>query len=612
MDKFESNVINQLKSHFLDILSQNMGLMRFDQVLEKMLFSIEKILNAQEVRFLCDSEWKEQLVVDGFHFEDPLQLSAPGSYKELVPWTVENATLENEPIYVQIRVHREQERVGYLTIIALPDTLLENLSDQCLKGIGEICGDLLKKAHELSQIAIKEKRYRQLFRVTEKFHASMDMNSVLEEIISILHEVYPDFTYYLFLSQDHYSLGHLPIKSLKYDSENIAVMHAYVTGTVQIEDSLYEQRSTLYAPLKGKQGVYGVLQIIAPNALVFPKSEVEFTALLANTAGSALENAQLYHQSKRLIADLQLINEVSHRLNSKLRLTDTVTYMCDQIISSFDAQEVGFVLFSEVQKEATILTGSTSFFFDKKVELYIQYFQDQLQIEKDAIFICDFNLLNDRLFRSIMAIPMKQTGVMEGFILVMHMEPYHFSFEAYKLLQSLIHHSTLAFANSTLRDELERMVVTDYLTKLYSRSYLDEKIRISMQEDAQGTFIMIDIDNFKEINDTFGHQVGDEVIIQVANAITGNIRDGDIGARWGGEELAIYLPRLPLEKGIMIANRLVEKVYECSSPKVSISCGVSHWNKKQTDTVKQLFSRADQALYKAKTTGKNKVIIQSS
>ena len=584
--------------------------MRFDQVLEKMLFTIEKILNAQEVRFLCDSEWKEQLVVDGFHFEDPLQLSVPGSYKELISNNLKESTPENDCIHVQIRVHREQETVGYLTIISPPDTFLSNLSDDCFKVIGEICGHLLKKAQELSQIAIMEKRYRQLFRVTEKFHDSIDMNSVLKEIISILHEVYPTFTYSLFLSQDHYSHGHLPIKSLEYDSENIAAMQAYVTGTVQIEDSLHEQRSMLYAPLKGKQGVYGVLQIIAPNALVFPKNEIEFTALLANTAGSALENAQLYQQSIRLISDLQLINEVTHHLNSKIRLSDTVTYMCDQIIKSFGAQEVGFILFSDSQKKTTILRGSTSFFFDKKVELYTQYFQDQLKIEKDAVFISNFNLLNDKLFRSIMAIPMKQTGVMEGFILVMHKEPYHFSFDSYKLLQSLIYHSTLAFANLTLREELEKMVVTDYLTKLYSRNYLDERIQFSMQEDGQGTFIMIDIDNFKDINDTYGHQVGDEVIIQVANVIIANIRDADIGARWGGEELAIYLPKLPLERGVLIAKRVVEKVYENSSPRVSISYGVSHWNKIQTDSVKKLFLRADQALYQAKATGKNKVVTQ--
>ena len=131
-------------------------------------------------------------------------------------------------------------------------------------------------------------------------------------------------------------------------------------------------------------------------------------------------------------------------------------------------------------------------------------------------------------------------------------EPYYFSFDNFKLLQSLIHHSSLAMANSILREELEKMVITDHLTQLRSRNYLDKQMGESMQEDEEGTFILIDIDNFKKVNDTYGHQIGDDILVQVANLIQSNIRESDIGARWGGEELAIYLPKVPL-------------VYRCSN-----------------------------------------------
>lgn len=218
-------------------------------------------------------------------------------------------------------------------------------------------------------------------------------------------------------------------------------------------------------------------------------------------------------------------------------------------------------------------------------------------------------------FRSIMAVPMVQSEKLKGFTLVMHREPYHFTFETFKLLQSLIHHSTLALTNSMLREELERMVVTDHLTKLYSRNYLDERIHLSMAEDEMGTFILIDIDNFKLINDTYGHQVGDEVLVQVANLILGNIRDTDIGARWGGEELAIYLPQISIETGALIAERLVKKVSENTNPPITISCGVSYWTSESGDTLKAysnvqtkhfILQRAPEKtrwLYKKKTLG---------
>lgn len=610
MEMLENDVIMRMKSQFLDILGESTNLLHFNHILEKMLLTIKKSLNAQEVQFLFENKWEERMVVARIEYDGLTSINSPCK-EEQRPFlgTDSETILDNQYILSQIVVHRDQERIGLLTILLQSDSKIECISFGLLNQIGVVCGQFLTTAQNLSQIAMNEKKNSQLFRITEKFHASMEMDAVLEGIIDILQEGYPNYTYSIYLSQDNYSHRNLPIKSLHYDSENLSAMQAYVTGTVQTEENSPDTGSTLYAPLKGKQGVYGVLQINASKVL-FPRHEIEFISLLANTAGSAIENAQLYHQSKRLISDLQLINEVSHRLNSKQRLTDTVTYMCDQIITSFGAEEVGFILFSEGQKGATILKGSTSLFFNKKVEIYIQYFQDHLQMENEALFIGDFNLLNDKQFRSIMALPMMQSGVMEGFILVMHKEPYHFSFEAYKLLQSLIHHSTLAISNSTLREELERMVVTDYLTKLFTRNYLDEKITLSMKEDVQGTFILIDIDNFKVINDSFGHQIGDEVIIQVANVIYENIRNGDIGARWGGEELAIYLPKLPLDQGNMIADRIVEKVRASSSPPVTISCGVSYWSREYPESSQHLFSRADQALYKAKATGKNKVILQ--
>ena len=235
--------------------------------------------------------------------------------------------------------------------------------------------------------------------------------------------------------------------------------------------------------------------------------------------------------------------------------------------------------------------------------------------DHEPLFIGDLKLPDESTypipFKSVMAVPMVQSNVLNGFVLVLHHMPYAFSFETFKLFLSLIHHSTLAFTNTMLREELEKMVITDHLTKLYWRNYLDEKIQQSMEVDGGGTFIMIDIDNFKSVNDTYGHQIGDEVIVQVANIIQANIRGTDIGARWGGEELAIYLPRVSLETGVQIAKRLVAKVSESSNPRVTISCGVSHWKKEENDNYKAVFKRADKALYTAKKTGKNKVVVQS-
>lgn len=625
METLKKNLILQLKDCFLDLIDAESETLRFESFVRETLAIILQMFQLQTIALYSFQDWKQQFDLEGFVNDKGNNLILPISIRmdELEGYGANPEMLRkpfpdrigNQKYDYYLELTNKDRNLGFIAITDKENSMFTQMDDILMRKVADEYSSFLGKIQSLTKIINEENKYKQLFRVTEKFHSSMDMDALLGEIILTLQEVYPTFSYYLLLSQDNHTHSELPIKDLEYDSENIAAMQAYVTGMIQFEDSLLQRRSILYAPLKGKQGVYGVLQVIAPNTVVFPKDEVEFITLLAHTAGSALENAQLYQQSKKLIADLQLINETSHCLNSNLRLAETIQYMTEQIIKSFDAKEVGFFLLSPDHGKAKVLPGSTAFFHTKDAKDYIDFIDSKIQKENDSLFIGDLNFQREDdsgNFRSVMAVPMDQGENLKGFAIIMHPEPYYFSFETFKLLQSLIHHSTLAFTNSMLREELELMIITDHLTKLHSRNYLDEKMQQSMKEDQQGTFILIDIDNFKAINDTYGHQIGDEVLIQVANLIKSNIRESDVGARWGGEELAIYLPQVPLSIGVGIAERLVEKVAELSDPHVTVSCGVSYWdnNQDQKDTSKFLFKRADEALYIAKRTGKNKVVTQ--
>ncbi|WNF22045.1 sensor domain-containing diguanylate cyclase [Mesobacillus jeotgali] len=615
----EREIILELKSKFFDLISTGRFSFSSSEVLSQMMAILKELLKAHEVDFYSCQEWNQEM-----YLETTTRLSSDDRVLETFPHCLVNELAakpyafikypESMPEHELLLVLKANEKPMGLFGFQMNSDTLNSLSDRFLDKLSSECNVFIEKVRSQAETLEEEKRYKQLFRVTKKFHSTMDMDAVLGEIISTLREVYPSFTYYLLLSHDHKGYGGLPVRDLEYDSDNLTAMQSYVSGQIQFEDSVIDKNSIMYAPLKGKQGVYGVLQVIAPNSLVFPQNEVEFIKLLANTAGSALENAKLYEQSRKLIADLQLINETSHQLNTSLRLTDTMKFICGQIIKSFNAQEVGFIMLDEEHDDYSVLKGSTSFFFSKDASNYILRVANQIRQGMEPLFLGDIS--DDREdsplhFHSIMGVPMIQSGELKGFALVMHEDPYHFAFDTFKLLQSLIHHSTLAFTNSMLREELEKMVVTDHLTKLYSRGYLDEKMNLSMLEDQQGTFILIDIDNFKSVNDQYGHQIGDEVLIQLARQIANNIRGTDIGARWGGEELAIYLPGAPLETGVMIANRLVDKVEKNTNPNVTVSCGVSTWIRGQEDTTKTVFKRADQALYVAKGSGKNKVVVQN-
>lgn len=162
-----------------------------------------------------------------------------------------------------------------------------------------------------------------------------------------------------------------------------------------------------------------------------------------------------------------------------------------------------------------------------------------------------------------------------------------------------------------------RRMDIDYMTGLYNRRYHDKclvrAIRHAQSKDKALSLIMIDVDNFKEINDRHGHPAGDMVLKSVAQTIRKNIRDIDICSRYAGDEFVIILPTADHSSAASLANRIREQVsrleYQIeglSFSGVTISIGIAEW--KQGANAHELMEYADKALYLAKNSGKDKVI----
>ncbi|WP_240050914.1 diguanylate cyclase domain-containing protein [Metabacillus litoralis] len=593
------SVEKTIKYAFFNYLSENNEKPSINDVVENLTSILKNELSIQHVVF--------------YLYNKKLDYLTPLDNRDLPSKSLPHSFIYGEVFQHEgtsfIPIMQKDRLIG---VIELAD-INETLANKELTEVAKACSTFYSYCMNLVSVTQNDQKYEELYRITEKFHSLMDKDDVLVELISTLQALYSEFIFYLFLSHDNENHRNLPIKELGFDHQdgNELAMEAYVTGKVTVSNQDEANQATIYSPLKGKQGVYGVLQIVANNGVELSDENKNFIVMLANTAGTALENAQLYDQSKRLIKDLQLINETSHRLNKNLRLTDTMTYMSSRIMESFDADEVGF-FYINPDGTIQIFPGSTKFFSSDELQIYLDYIKGKIEKDLEGLFIGDISTyLSGAEYSSIMAVPMVQSDSLKGCALVMHKNPYHFSFDMFKLLQSLIHHSTLALTNSLLREELETLVKTDHLTQLHSRNHMNNRIEKSIKVDRQGTFVLIDIDNFKMVNDTYGHQIGDDVLIQVANIIRNNIREQDIGARWGGEELAIYLPHVDLEAGIAIAERIVTRVREDTTPAITVSCGVSYWNAENQYNFDQLFKKADNALYEAKSLGKDQVIVQS-
>jgi diguanylate cyclase (GGDEF)-like protein len=171
----------------------------------------------------------------------------------------------------------------------------------------------------------------------------------------------------------------------------------------------------------------------------------------------------------------------------------------------------------------------------------------------------------------------------------------------------------LAIHNSFLYE----VGTTDMMTRLKLKHFFLDRLRRELEGAAAGardlSIVVMDVDNFKKTNDTYGHVCGDHVLVRVADILLSNIRQTDTAARFGGDELTILLPGANLTEAVMTAERIREGISAeavfCAQERVltTVSIGVAQYNPQLDETVEALLDRADLALYRSKQQGRNQV-----
>jgi len=186
------------------------------------------------------------------------------------------------------------------------------------------------------------------------------------------------------------------------------------------------------------------------------------------------------------------------------------------------------------------------------------------------------------------------------------------------IMSERVRYSNLVIADSLeMQRKYQRYASTDALTGLHNRGWLDDafdrEIKRSERDQLPLGLIMIDVDNFKDYNDDYGHLAGDQVLIKVAESIRSPLRPNDLVARFGGEEFAVLLPETTVANAEIIAERLREHVSEADPgmldgkplPKVTISLGIA--GRQPGYSLDMMIASADVAMYHAKRNGKNRV-----
>lgn len=472
--------------------------------------------------------------------------------------------------------------------------------------------DILQAQRESEQEAHNRASW---FAAAKRLYDGIDVASVLSEMMNSLSTLYPESQIRLYLSQDH----------LEGDPRVLSLQFNHPTGDFVAKAFLEAKPNSrkrdqgfvdVVVPMTGKQAVYGVLRLVLP-AMQWYQADFTALTLLADTAGNAFENAKLYEQSNVMIAELRLINELTKRLNQSLKLKDVFHYTTSELMRIYEADCCCLLSYDPLQQQFVVMSSSLPSFENEHFST--EYgFTGVVYRSQEPVIISDYlanNTVSSRWMeetgsRALIAAPILAGSEVAGIIMVGHRMPHYFSYDNYKLLQVLSSHIGLAMSNASLHAEVRRMVITDHLTNLSARHYLNDRILRKQRTDRSGSLILVDIDKFKDVNDTFGHQVGDRILIQVADIIKSSIRGTDTAARWGGEEMAVYLPEIRREQAYRIAERIRHKVESETDPKVTVSCGLSEWTfEDEKVSVEALFYRADMALYQAKHNGRNCIYV---
>jgi diguanylate cyclase (GGDEF)-like protein len=329
------------------------------------------------------------------------------------------------------------------------------------------------------------------------------------------------------------------------------------------------------------------------------------------------------------IKNYRALNSVVQKFTSALERQVVVDIISDAVKQMIGRPSVKFALLVYGEETGMFVPAVE----DKNPDIILKgavkiYKKDPLDewliANKFTLFLKDINEdfrfkdLNKEFFRfrSMIAIPLIENKKIIGILKFFSEEPDAFDKEDARLLNYLGDLCTTGVQNSILYQKTKDLAIRDGLTGLYLRKYFverfDEEVRRAKETDVPLSFLLIDIDHFKDCNDTHGHLFGDKVLRILGEFLKDNLRDVDIIGRYGGEEFAVILPNTAKNGSRFVAERLRENfskliinVNENEGIKLTLSIGGIEYRK--TIRLMEIINKADKALYYSKENGRNKV-----
>jgi diguanylate cyclase (GGDEF)-like protein len=399
---------------------------------------------------------------------------------------------------------------------------------------------------------------------------------------------------------------------------------------------LNKLKADWWIPLVMRDEVVGVLAISHQDkSKQFSDLDLFILKQITSHAAICINTCRLYEKRQKekeeldkILANLSLLYSIGKAMNYISDLKSLLQYILSQAVE-ITAAEKGSIMLYDLESDRLmirVLAGMADTAYQEKVnnnEIKCRTFKPGEGIAGRVYLTAKpmvvNNIRDDDLFvesessyvSSIACIPMVVYNDVIGVINVTNKRgEKDFSDEDVQMLKAVADQAAVAVNKAQLWD----MAVTDSLTGLYVRRYFmvkfQEELHRADRYNKILSIVMADIDRFKKINDTYGHDVGDKVLQTIGKFFQKNIRDVDIIARYGGEEFIVMIPEADREAAYCMAERLREKFSEIDLgelPNITISLGIAAYPDDGTE-IEDLLKKADAAMYAAKQAGRNKVM----
>ncbi len=391
--------------------------------------------------------------------------------------------------------------------------------------------------------------------------------------------------------------------------------------------------SIIGAPLLWQGEVQAALLIFRKkNSPVFSSEEMELLMLLANQASGVLKSATLLERESEQRQLAESLQHIALNLNASLEPKEVYQRLLEEVgeLVPYDSATL-----MQVDKDIVRLVASRSYekFLTPAQLSYLQELTFPLKETPNLFYITTMkrgyvipNVLDDpewvvvpegRHIRSWIGIPIFIQGEASMIFSLDSTTPYAYQKHHLTVLTMFASHAALAIQNAHLFAQIRALALNDELTNLPNRRYLftmgEREVQRARRFEHPLSALMIDIDHFKRINDTYGHLIGDEVLRALATRCRNTIREVDIIGRYGGEEFAVLLPDTNLKDALQIGERLHKAIANASivtsggKLSLTISVGVAELREDISD-LQDLLDTADQGLYMAKQNGRNRVM----